>query len=115
MMDAMEKALNSSRLRTEPSFILLYWKVVKHRLYEICSFSESNDREIRIIRALKFYLDGAFFTHLSNHSKNVRCHNTPFCGFNHGSIESSHCLISQNTVVFFSMNTEDRRIPFLHE
>ena len=24
MMDAMEKALNSSRLRTEPSFILLY-------------------------------------------------------------------------------------------
>lgn len=33
MMDAMEKALNSSRLRTEPSFILLYWKVVKHRLY----------------------------------------------------------------------------------
>lgn len=82
MMDAMEKALNSSRLRTEPSFILLYWKVVKHRLYEICSFSESNDREIRIIRALKFYLDGAFFTHLSNHSKNVRCHKTPFCGFN---------------------------------
>ena len=62
MMDAMEKALNSSRLRTEPSFILLYWKVVKHRLYEICSFSESNDCEIRIIRALKFYLDGAFFT-----------------------------------------------------
>ena len=74
MMDAMEKALNSSRLRTEPSFILLYWKVVKHRLYEICSFSESNDCEIRIIRALKFYLDGAFFTHLSSHSKNVRCH-----------------------------------------
>ena len=65
MMDAMEKALNSSRLRTEPSFILLYWKVVKHRLYEICSFSESNNCEIRIIRALKFYLDGAFFTHLS--------------------------------------------------
>ena len=29
MMDAMEKALNSSRLRTEPSFILLYWKVVR--------------------------------------------------------------------------------------
>ena len=82
MMDAMEKALNSSRLRTEPSFILLYWKVVKHRLYEICSFSESNDREIRIIRALKFYLDGAFFTHLSSHSQNVRCHKTPFCGFN---------------------------------
>lgn len=54
MMDAMEKALNSSRLRTEPSVILLYWKVVKHRLYEICSFSESNDCEIRIIRALNF-------------------------------------------------------------
>ena len=35
MMDAMEKALNSSRLRTEPSFILLYWKVVKHRLYAV--------------------------------------------------------------------------------
>ena len=82
MMDAMEKALNSSRLRTEPSVILLYWKVVKHRLYEICSFSESNDCEIRIICALKFYLDGAFFTHLFNHSKNVRCHRTPFCGFN---------------------------------
>lgn len=28
MMNAMEKALNSSRLRTEPSFILLYWKVL---------------------------------------------------------------------------------------
>ncbi len=26
MMDAMEKALNSSRLRTEPSFILLIGK-----------------------------------------------------------------------------------------
>ena len=60
MMDAMEKALNSSRLRTEPSFILLYWKVVKHRLYEICSFSESNDCEIRIIRAFKILLRWSF-------------------------------------------------------
>ena len=32
MMDAMEKALNSSRLRTEPSFILLYWKMNVRKL-----------------------------------------------------------------------------------
>lgn len=27
------------------------------------------------------YSEGAFFTHLSSHSKKVRCHKTPFCGF----------------------------------
>ena len=93
-------------------------------------YNKTNNPQIlcRIRDYLFYCFEGLYlagFSHLSSHSKKVRCHSTPFevpypvvfvridkqFGRNathHGCIEGGHCLVGKDAEVLLSVDAEDR-------